>query len=483
MASAYISNALQINFYSVLGIQDNDGMLNMFKALEDSGLRGFLGCPSVLYEQELEQFFDTAIVQDGDITCAVLGKYVEISESRFAGVFNLPTDGLTDLSEVPNHLVMQTRNVSARLVKIKWSKILFDVLKEMADRTIKRAKGFAAQICVLLEGNPAITLGKAKTFPPFKIISEKTVNTYVATNKTIDSRGDADEHVVAKVKIINKKVVSKKRPAVASDAPAVKKKRTKSGKDAQNEEALALTTVAQEAVPLQIIAPSSVVPAETESAIEKVAEEQRVETAVDQIIAQIISETSDMETDERDPIWLLSLLEQPSPSNEETSVTQLDSLVDPPLGTDAPVDQISLPTAPTTDAAESFTTIRASISRIFLITRKILGDLAFQSLIKSVRQESQNQADITSIELKSIQAQNVVLMTDLADTRKEVQELKAAFSNDILDFPVARSIHLMIEIEVFLVGLMEETEEEEVNGQGSNTTAVVDLTREMLIIV
>ncbi|KZV47945.1 hypothetical protein F511_38449 [Dorcoceras hygrometricum] len=55
-------------------------------------------------------------------------------------------------------------------------------------------------------------------------------------------------------------------------------------------------------------------------------------------------------------------------------------------------------------------------------------DLAFRSLIKSVRQEAQNQEDITSIELKAVRAQN------LADTRKVVQELKAVFSNDILDF-------------------------------------------------
>ncbi|KZV34181.1 UDP-glucose flavonoid 3-O-glucosyltransferase 6-like [Dorcoceras hygrometricum] len=115
--------------------------------------------------------------------------------------------------------------------------------------------------------------------------------------------------------------------------------------------------------------------------------------------------------------------------NEETSVTQFDSLVDPPVSTDTSVDQISLPTAPTTDVAESFTALRASISRIFVNHEK-----ASRSLIKSVRQEAQNQADITSIELKAVRAQNVVLMTDLVDIRKEVRELKAAFSNDILDF-------------------------------------------------
>ncbi|KZV16670.1 mitochondrial outer membrane import complex protein METAXIN, partial [Dorcoceras hygrometricum] len=156
----------------------------------------------------LEQFFDTALVQDNDITCVISGKYVAISEDRFAGVFNLPTDGLTDLSEVPNHLVLQERTMFSKSkkpvqysckkrllkyelrllndilaksitvkagsfdvvtherflmmtaihfgVKINWSKILFEVLKDMADRTIKRAKGFAAQICVLLKGDPAV---------------------------------------------------------------------------------------------------------------------------------------------------------------------------------------------------------------------------------------------------------------------------------------------------------------------------------------
>ncbi|KZV37491.1 NAC domain containing protein 82 [Dorcoceras hygrometricum] len=72
-----------------LWIQDNDGMVNMFRALEATGLRGFLGCPSVLYEQELEQFFDRAMVQDGIITCAVSRKYVEISESRVSMTFRV----------------------------------------------------------------------------------------------------------------------------------------------------------------------------------------------------------------------------------------------------------------------------------------------------------------------------------------------------------------------------------------------------------
>ncbi|KZV36906.1 hypothetical protein F511_08718 [Dorcoceras hygrometricum] len=320
MASSFITNALQVNFESVLGISDNDEMVNMFKALESTGLRDFLGCSSVLYEQELEQFFDTALVQDGDITCVVSGKYVAISEDKFAGIFNLPTEGLTDLSEVRNNLVLQERTLFSKLsvpvqfsckkrlmkyefrllndilaksitvkagsfdavlmmtaihfgIKVNWSKIIFEVLKEMVDITTKRSKGFAAQICVLLKSDPAVTLGEAKTFPPLKILSAKTVNTYVATNKTIDARGETDEPEVAKVAIVKKKSVSKKRSVSTAindtaevqmeiAAPAVKKKRTTTGKAASKKKDLELVSVAPEAVPIQMIEPISAVPAE-----------------------------------------------------------------------------------------------------------------------------------------------------------------------------------------------------------------------------
>ncbi|KZV51517.1 hypothetical protein F511_36758 [Dorcoceras hygrometricum] len=210
MASSYISNA-QINFDSVLGIQDNDGMVNMFRALETTGLRGFLGCPSVFYEQELEQFFDTALIQDGDVS-AVSGKYVEISvRTMFSNSgkpvqfsckkrllkyeFRLLNDILAKSITVKagsfdavNHERFLKMTAIHFWIKVNWSEIIFEVLKEMLDRTTRRSKGFAAQICVLLKGDPAVTLGEAKTFPPLKILSEKTVNTYVAMNKTIDAR-------------------------------------------------------------------------------------------------------------------------------------------------------------------------------------------------------------------------------------------------------------------------------------------------------
>ncbi|KZV16203.1 splicing factor 3B subunit 1-like [Dorcoceras hygrometricum] len=357
MESSYISNALRINFDSILGIRDNDGMENMFRVLEATGLRGFLGCPSVLYEQELEQCFDTALIQDGNVTCAVSGKYVVISISRFAGVFNRPTDGLIDLSKVPNDLVLQPltlfshsgkpvqfsckkrllkyefrllNNILAKSItvkagsfdavtherflmmtaihfgiKVNWSEILFEVLKEMVDRTTRRAKGFAAQICFLLKGDPVVTLGEAKTFPPLKILSEKMVNTYVATNKTIEACGETDEPDLATVAFVKNKSMSKKRPAAVSDAPVVKKKRTSSGKSVSKEKDLAIVSVALDSERIQTFDPTSAIPAAHPPTPKRRAPKRklRMTTGSDDvdIIDTVITETTQMETDMEEP--------------------------------------------------------------------------------------------------------------------------------------------------------------------------------------
>ncbi|KZV47805.1 protein FANTASTIC FOUR 3-like [Dorcoceras hygrometricum] len=311
MASTFIANSYQVNFDSVLLISDHNGMLNMFKALEASGLRGFLGCESVLYEKELEQFFDTALVQDGDITGAVSCKYFSVSQSQFAKVFELPTEGLVNFSDVPKHLVYKARSIFLQSdddpihfgLKVNWSKVLFSVLKDMVDRTQKKAKGYAAQIGVLLKSIPAITMGEGVPFPISKILSIKIVNTYIAMNHTIDARGQSDEPGVADVAVVKRKskskkksettdetlveiiyevAGSKKRPAAEDSAPVIPKKRRtapveiisvvagskkrpaaedsapvipKKRRTVKGKANLDVVPVAQDVVPLQIIEP------------------------------------------------------------------------------------------------------------------------------------------------------------------------------------------------------------------------------------
>ncbi|KZV40385.1 hypothetical protein F511_01707 [Dorcoceras hygrometricum] len=251
----------------------------------------------------------------------------------------------------------------------------------MADISSMRSKGYAAQICVLLKGDPAVTLEEAKPFPPLKILSAKAVGTYVAMNKTIDACGESYEPEVAKVAVVKRKsvskkrsastankdtdevqveivaekavskkrpdaaskdtdevqveivaekAVSKKRPDAASDAPAIKKKMTPTGRAAPTEKDLALVTVAQDAAPIQIVEPISAVPAERPHAekrktlkrklrlstgsddeivdkepdVETVVEKQKEQTIVDdvdKIIDQVINKTAQMETDVVEP--------------------------------------------------------------------------------------------------------------------------------------------------------------------------------------
>ncbi|KZV28546.1 delphilin-like [Dorcoceras hygrometricum] len=327
MASIFIVNSYQINFESVLMIPDHDGMLNMFKALEASGLRGFLGCESVLYEKELQQFFETALVQGEYITGTVSGKFFSISQAQFARVFELPTEGVVNFSEVPKDIVYDSRSffskngeqveihgkkkpmkyefrllndILAKAVtvkagsfdvvtverfqmmtaihyglKVNWGKVLFNVIKDMVDKSQRKAKGFAAQIGVLLKGIPAVTLGEGVPFPFAKILSMKTVNTYIATNTTIDAReeqgmvGEATEKRKSKstkksssadntpVKVISEVSGSKKRVATEDIALAIPtKRRTVKTKHSSSQESLDIMPVAQYVVPIQVIDPT-----------------------------------------------------------------------------------------------------------------------------------------------------------------------------------------------------------------------------------
>ncbi|KZV31168.1 hypothetical protein F511_05641 [Dorcoceras hygrometricum] len=113
----------------------------------------------------------------------------------------------------------------------------------MVDNSQRKAKGFAAQIGVLLKSIPAVTLGEGVPFPFAKILSVKTVNTYIAMNTTIDAReeqgmvSEATEKRKSKstkksssadntpVKVISEVAGSKKRVATEDIASAIPTKR------------------------------------------------------------------------------------------------------------------------------------------------------------------------------------------------------------------------------------------------------------------
>ncbi|KZV54862.1 hypothetical protein F511_36859 [Dorcoceras hygrometricum] len=303
MASSLFTNTLHVCFDSVLAM-DNPGMVSMFEALMASGLSGFLGFPAVLYEDALTEFFLNGSVRDGKVVSTIHGKQVEISEELFSSTFELPVDGLTDLSEIPKYIVFDARSIFsfsgeqvstsgkkremkfefrllsdilAKTISIKagsfdavtqerflmmaaitcgvainWNRLLFNILKDMVTARSRQAKGYAIQISLLLENVPNLELGDSSDFPSSKILTKKTVHRYIAVNEKVGVEEVTNVPRVKKTPV--KKAVSRKRPA-AVDEPIVKKKRTRVGKAA----ALARDSEL-EAVPVQVVAPISTMP-------------------------------------------------------------------------------------------------------------------------------------------------------------------------------------------------------------------------------
>ncbi|KZV29319.1 Catalase [Dorcoceras hygrometricum] len=86
-------------------------MVSVFNALMAYGVEGFFGCPSVLYEAALVDFFENGSVRDGLVVSSVNGVPVEITEQLFAEAFELPMDGLSELLEIPKDKVFDARSL------------------------------------------------------------------------------------------------------------------------------------------------------------------------------------------------------------------------------------------------------------------------------------------------------------------------------------------------------------------------------------
>ncbi|KZV20772.1 hypothetical protein F511_04130 [Dorcoceras hygrometricum] len=320
MASSFYSNAQHVDFESVLSMDDHE-MVSMFEALMASDLRGFLGCPAVVYEDALVDFFENASVRDGVIISTMGGQLVEISEELFAESFELPVDGLGDLSEMPKDAIFDARSIVSltgepislsgrknqmkmpfRLlcdilakaisvkagsfnaitvekfslitavvcrIKMNWAKFLFSILKKMVSPGSKQAKGFAVQISQLLATFHSVELGESSEFPASKVLTKKTVHRFVSIN---DSEGTG---------AVKQKAVSKKRPAADVGAAVPKRKRTIKKKSISSISTMELVAVAEEAIPIQQVAEPLDV------------EEPRCSSAdaVDLIIQQVLDET------------------------------------------------------------------------------------------------------------------------------------------------------------------------------------------------
>ncbi|KZV37005.1 hypothetical protein F511_12917 [Dorcoceras hygrometricum] len=265
MASPPISNNHHIDFDSVFDM-DDAGLAQVFETLIATGLRNFLGWPAVFYEEALLEFFANGTVRNGLVVSTVRGVTVEISEQLFAETFELPVEGLTDLTDVPKDKIFDARSLfsaSKEQVSVscfkKEMKIEYRLLHDILAKTLfvkagsfDAAKGFAIQIGVLLQNVQGLVLGESKGFPKSRILDAKIVHRFIHINEKIGLEESAASPRVKKTSV--KKAVSKKRQVGAGEeAPVMKKKRTTKGKP---------VVIAQEAVPLQTVEATTIAPVE-----------------------------------------------------------------------------------------------------------------------------------------------------------------------------------------------------------------------------
>ncbi|KZV28720.1 aspartate aminotransferase, chloroplastic [Dorcoceras hygrometricum] len=187
MASSYYTNTLHVNFESVLAMAD-PGTVSMFQALMASGLEGFLGCPTVIYESALVDFFENASVWDDMVVSIVHGVTVEISKQLFAETFELPVEGLSEFSEIPTDLVFDARSI----VSLSGEPGIVQYLEGYGDCGVEASQGLCRSVCLLLENFPNLELGESSEFPSSKILTDKTFHRYVVLNDKAGAEGAAD---------------------------------------------------------------------------------------------------------------------------------------------------------------------------------------------------------------------------------------------------------------------------------------------------
>ncbi|KZV31621.1 hypothetical protein F511_28131 [Dorcoceras hygrometricum] len=211
--------------------------------------------------------------------------------------FELPVDGLGDLSEIPKDAIFDARSIVSLSgepaitvekfslitavvcsLRMNWAKILFSIFKNMVTPGSKKAKGFAIQISLLLANIPNLELGASSEFPASKILTKKTVHRFVSIN----SQAGAEEVFGAS----KPKEVSTKRPTSDVVAAVTKKRRT-------SKRILTLETVvvAQEAVPIQSIPVST--------AVEPMVEDQQAESSTEQPAGELPANKSAASIEER----------------------------------------------------------------------------------------------------------------------------------------------------------------------------------------
>ncbi|KZV24126.1 hypothetical protein F511_20113 [Dorcoceras hygrometricum] len=94
------SQITHVNFESVLSM-DDAVTIRMFRSLEKSGLRRFLGVFGSVFDEALNQFFTNAAIIAGTIVSTVANRKMVITKDVFSETFHLLSEGIVSFSGFP----------------------------------------------------------------------------------------------------------------------------------------------------------------------------------------------------------------------------------------------------------------------------------------------------------------------------------------------------------------------------------------------
>ncbi|KZV58042.1 dystroglycan-like [Dorcoceras hygrometricum] len=245
MAASFFVNAMQVDFASVLAME-HTGMDRMFKTLEETGLKGFLTASGSVYESAVVDFFANATVIVGTIVSFIANRKLALPKEVFSETFGLPTKGMESFLDISNQTMVEMRGrfsgsdvpsrapskkkemkIEYRLMhdivakalcakagsfvmvtseksdlmvaitaglKVNWAQLLFQVLTAMVNNPTRQSQGgFAVQLSVLLERLVKADLGESVKIHRQKVLTNKSVNTYIKKNLGVGQAGDTSK--------------------------------------------------------------------------------------------------------------------------------------------------------------------------------------------------------------------------------------------------------------------------------------------------
>ncbi|KZV38411.1 hypothetical protein F511_22910 [Dorcoceras hygrometricum] len=236
-----------VNFTSVLTME-HEGMVRMFKTLEDTGLRGFLEGTTPIYESAVVEFFSNARVIAGTIVSTVCGQKLVVTEEFSSGTFKFPTEDLLFEYRLLHDIVAKSLCAKAGSfdkvtcekfefmvaisagISVNWGRLLFQRLLAMVQTPRKQSQGFTVQVSILMELLVRADLGTTNKLHVKKVLTSKQVENYLKNNQgSTPTEETASNTEGGTSQRVPPEVTKSLADAVEQDMPNPKKRKHKGG--------------------------------------------------------------------------------------------------------------------------------------------------------------------------------------------------------------------------------------------------------------